>query len=65
MKKLNKKMICNKCHHKMKKGIALKNTLRGIPDFLGDHQVVTLSYTGYCMLVPVWKCPACGHSITR
>lgn len=58
---------CRECGRQMKPGKALLNTVVGFPDFAGDtgREVgCTLSRMGPAQLVPVWKCPHCGHSVT-
>jgi hypothetical protein len=62
---------CRKCHVPMSKSTAIANTLvAGMADFPGEEDGVvragaTLSYGGPGRVVPCWKCPKCGHSITR
>ena len=57
---------CHKCAVAMKKGTALQSTLvYGTPDFAGDMRGVTVSEGGPGRFVLCWKCPKCGHSITR
>ena len=58
-----KKMKCKKCKGKMKKGIALENTVVGKPDFIGSNDVCTVSKTGPPKMIKVWKCKKCGYSI--
>lgn len=59
------KPMCKKCRSPMGSGIALENTVSGVPDFGGSNEVVTMSRTGPPILVKVWKCPKCGHSIAK
>lgn len=61
--------ICNKCKIPMKEGMALKNGLTaGMPDFPGDTPFSagqTVSEDSlYVTLIPCWKCPVCGKSLT-
>jgi len=49
----------------MKEGMALQNTLTGLPDFPGDTFACTVSRDGPAEMVACWKCPKCGHSISR
>lgn len=49
------KHICPKCHHRMKRGVAIRSTVVG-------H--TTLHYGGPGTLILCWKCPQCGHSRT-
>ena len=59
----NKTPNCRRCKVPMKESTALQNTPTGLPDFPGDA-VVTMSADGPAEIVPCWKCPQCGHSIT-
>ena len=54
---------CNKCKIEMAKGVALQNTLTGIPDFPGG-KVCTVSRNGPAKLIDVLKCPQCGKSFS-
>lgn len=59
---------CRFCHVPMKVGTAIQNTLRHHPDFAGDTLGIdgqTVTMDGKPVIVPCWKCPVCGHSITR
>lgn len=47
---------CRKCKKPMEHGEALVSTTQGN---------VTVSFGGSGRLVPVWKCPCCGYSVTR
>ena len=58
----NKK--CKKCSGEMKEGVAIQNTLTGLPDFHGDKHAVTLSPGGPGRLIDCMKCSACGWSVT-
>jgi hypothetical protein len=53
---------CSRCRVYMKKGIAIQNTLSGVPDFIGSKEVITMSYSGPGKIIDVWKCPKCGSS---
>lgn len=58
---------CRKCHVTMKSGMAIQNTLRYHPDFPGDTLGIdgqTVTADGKPVMIPCWKCPKCGHSIT-
>ena len=46
-------------------GKALQNTLSGIPDFLGDDEVCTISYSIIAEMIDCLKCPECGYSATK
>jgi len=61
---------CRRCSVPMGKSTAIANTLvAGMPDFLNQVGVevrgITVSYGGPGKVIPCWKCPKCGHSITR
>jgi hypothetical protein len=49
----------------MKPGIAIEQTLSGIPDFIGTKEVITVSPSGNGKVIPCWKCPKCGYSTKR
>lgn len=49
----------------MKPGIALENTLTGMPDFIGSDEVITLHYGGPGKIIECLKCPNCGFSIYK
>jgi len=53
---------CEKCGVELAKGVALQQTLTGIPDFAGDEHPVTVSRGGPGKLIQCWKCPDCGKS---
>ena len=55
---------CIKCKIPMKNGIAIQNTVVGVPDFIGGN-VITLSHGGPGKIIEVLKCPECGHSISK
>ena len=55
-------MICPDCKCEMEVGVALRNKLTGIPDFVGDDCVCTVSYGKEADLIQCLKCPVCGHS---
>ena len=56
---------CHRCDVEMTSGVAIEQTyVGGSPDFLGDAHAVTLSAGGPGRLVPCWKCPSCGFSMT-
>jgi ssDNA-binding Zn-finger/Zn-ribbon topoisomerase 1 len=61
MKKTTIVKICPKCKIPLKVGIAIENTLRGIPDFIGK-EVCTISPGGSGKLISCHKCPNCGKS---
>lgn len=54
---------CKKCYVEMKSGIALENTVVGLPDFSSDKAPCTVSAGGPGKLVDCMKCPSCGYSI--
>jgi hypothetical protein len=52
----------------MEPASALQNTLVGYADFIGDTGLEdgsTMSRSGPAELIPCWKCPKCGYSVTR
>ena len=53
----------------MKSGVALQNGFSGAPDFPGDtgkERGCTVSLDSLKVkIVPCWKCPKCGHSISK
>ena len=59
---------CNRCQVLMEEGIALQNGVSGFPDFIGDtgkERGCTMSVDSLKVsLIPCWKCPKCGHSLT-
>lgn len=58
--------LCNKCGTYMKRGIAtLQTYVGGMPDFAGDDYSSTFSAGGTGRVINCWKCPDCGHSITK
>ena len=64
IQELDSRNKCKKCNIEMVPGQALENTLYGIPDFIGDDTVCTMSMTGPPIMISVWKCPKCGYSTT-
>ena len=65
MKDKKQGMKCPRCNVEMKMGVALKNRPTGIPDFIGDDFVCTVSYCKEADLIECLKCPECGHSLTK
>lgn len=57
-------MKCNKCQITMVDGQALKEIVSGTPEW-PDSTVCTVSPSGRSDMVPVFKCPQCGHSVTK
>lgn len=58
--------ICRKCGTPMIESHAIAQTfVAGTPDFPGDAHASTFSAGGPGKLIPCWKCPECGRSITR
>jgi hypothetical protein len=55
---------CKRCNTQLQPGIAIEQTWAGYPDFVGG-EVVTLSPGGPGRVVTCWKCPKCGHSVTK
>jgi len=45
-------------------GKAIENTYVGLPDFIGDTHICTVSPGGPGKLVDCLKCPSCGWSVT-
>jgi hypothetical protein len=60
--KILKRCPRRECTGLMLPGVALESTLRGLPDFPGDTQPVTVSEGGPGRLVHCLKCRVCGHS---
>lgn len=58
-------MNCPKCKITMLPGVAIEETLTGIPDFPGDDLCVTVSPGGPGRLIKCLKCPECGYSVTN
>lgn len=60
---------CRRCLTPLVSGVAIANTLvSGMPDFPGDTEASrgqTMHYGGAGKMVPVLKCPKCGHSVAR
>lgn len=56
---------CKKCDSEMKEGKALIDNLDGMPDFIGDDHVYTVSPDGTAELVDCLKCEKCGWSMTK
>lgn len=67
---------CRKCGDVMKSGTALQNTIVVQKDFAGDKEEVydpknpahsgrTICANGPAVMIDCWKCPNCGHSITK
>lgn len=54
---------CRRCKKPMRESIAILSTLVGGSPDMGE--IVTFSYGGPGRLVDCWKCPCCGHSVTR
>lgn len=55
---------CKKCNVALMQGEAIKQTYVSSPDDLGGD-VRTFYAGGSGVLVPCWKCPKCGYSISR
>jgi rubrerythrin len=51
---------CRRCNVQMGRGVALLNQFVEADDTFGG----TMSRIGPAEMVPVWKCPQCGHSVT-
>ena len=56
-------MICRECGTILEAGIALDDIVDGVPDFIGDDFVCTVSPSGKAKLIKCLKCPRCGWSI--
>jgi len=59
---------CRRCDGIMFEGHAMQDQLEGSADFIGDTGSeigCTMTRSGKVKLVPVWKCSACGYSVTR
>jgi hypothetical protein len=54
--------LCKKCGTQMAKGHALKTKNVGVPDFVGDSDVCTVTEKGCAGVKDVLKCPECGFS---
>lgn len=58
-------ILCRRCGVPMERGYALANrATAGAPDFIGSKEAVTYSVGQEADLVPAWKCPECGHSLS-
>lgn len=56
---------CKKCAGEMCKGVAMGQTIKGgIPDFIGQKEVVTYSAGGPGKIIDCLKCASCGWSTT-
>lgn len=56
---------CHRCGVEMINGFAIEQTYAGgSPDFPSDTHAVTFSAGGPGRLIPCWKCPSCGFSVT-
>lgn len=64
---LNKRpdVACPDCECELIDGVALINKLTGIPDFIGDDYVCTVSPSGEAELTGCLKCPLCGFSVHK
>lgn len=58
-------ILCDKCNVPMTDGQAFQDVLTGIGDFSENDDVATLSYGTKAKLIECWKCPECGHSVTK
>lgn len=47
----------------MKEGKAIEQTYTGIPDFIGDDHICTVSPGGPGKLIKCLKCEDCGWSV--
>lgn len=56
---------CPRCGGELKRGVVLINQLSGMSDFIGDDEVVTVSFSGKAKLVEAIKCKKCGYSRTK
>ena len=56
--------MCKKCGGAMRQGRAIGQTCSGMPDFVGDTGVVTMSPGGPGRLIYCMKCERCGWSTT-
>lgn len=56
-------MVCRKCGAPMQQGVAIAQTLTGMPDFIGGESC-TVSPGGPGKLIECSKCPECGWSTT-
>ncbi len=55
---------CRRCGGTMSPGIAMGQTMTGVPDFPGDDHASTFSPGGPGKIIPCRKCTCCGHSMT-
>lgn len=55
---------CKRCGADMHPGLAIENTLVGMPDFFDDGPPVTVHPGGTGKLIACMKCPRCGWSTT-
>lgn len=56
-------VICLRCDGTLAEGVAIQETLTGVPDFPGGA-VATVSPGGPGRLVPCMKCVKCGYSLS-
>lgn len=54
---------CKRCGGEMKPGVAIEQTVTGIPDFPGDKHLVTVSPCGPGLMIECMKCVECGYSV--
>lgn len=55
---------CRKCGGEMREGVAMGQTVTGIPDFIGIDEVCTVSPGGAGKVIDCMKCVKCGCSVT-
>ncbi len=60
---LPERRCCRCTSGSMRPGVAMAETIGGMPDFVG-HEVVTFSPGGPGKVIPCLKCSDCGHSET-
>ena len=60
-------MLCRRCKVQMKPGVAMGQTWVSFEDFGGDAGSLgaTWSAGGPGSVIECWKCPRCGHSVTK
>jgi len=61
LSRLADRAVARECRHSMKPGVAIDQTVRGVPDFPGV--ICTMSPGGSDKLIKCLKCEWCGHSV--
>lgn len=56
---------CRKCGGEMRAGVAMGQTVTGMPDLIGSDEVCTVSPGGSGKIISCMKCVDCGWSVTK